>query len=247
MLRLRSRRAIVYEEGWNFAQRSGHKLPSHVTVAVWNEESLIRRIVETNTKVISMVGWYLDQQRPGGRSVYAFEDTWQLFYRQDPVHGFLQYSQEIGISLPARKFHFVLGGEASMWSEAVDAAALDGKVWPRTCAVAERLWSSGVATVLSKETAHRLETQRCRMVRAGIRASAVKPGYCDTGPLIKIQELLLLLGLRLKNVDQYCHPLKIYRTLNPSSRISLCPSYSARNTFSVLSHMRLLFSVDEVY
>src|SRR4029078_8929860 len=43
--------------------------------------------------------------------------------------------------LTAEEQRRVLGGEATMWSEWVSPETIDSRIWPRTAAIAERLWS----------------------------------------------------------------------------------------------------------
>ena len=88
---------------------------------------------------LSNEGWYLDQTTPGFRPQYAWADYWQDFWAKEPcaVHTNGYSSPMIS---PAQCKSQVLGGEASMWSERVDITNIDGAIWPRTAAVAERLW-----------------------------------------------------------------------------------------------------------
>ena len=61
----------------------------------------------------------------------------------------------------------VIGGQANIWSEFVDQTNLISRLWPRASAVAERLWSNPSETKDVDDARHRLDLQRCRMLRRG--------------------------------------------------------------------------------
>ena len=56
-------------------------------------------------------------------------------YLADPLAG-------DGANLTPEEKKRVLGGEAAMWSEFTPPEIIDSRIWPRTAAIAERLWSA---------------------------------------------------------------------------------------------------------
>lgn len=80
-----------------------------------------------------------------------------------------------------------------MWGEMVDETIFLPRVWPRTAAVAEVLWtapkrnmdgpSGNININQSQEIVgsyiKRLANFRCFLVRQGIPASPLGPGFCD--------------------------------------------------------------------
>ena len=60
-------------------------------------------------------------------------DSAEQHYLADPV--------PVGTTLTPEEQARILGGEACMWSEHVSPRSIDSRVWPRTAAIAERLWS----------------------------------------------------------------------------------------------------------
>jgi hexosaminidase len=60
-------------------------------------------------------------------------DSAERHYLADPV--------PVGTTLTPEEQARILGGEACMWSEHVSPRSIDSRIWPRTAAIAERLWS----------------------------------------------------------------------------------------------------------
>ena len=69
-------------------------------------------------------GYYLDAMAPASEH-----------YQVDPL-------PNAGATLSSEERSRILGGEACMWGEFVDGENIDSRIWPRTVAIAERLWTS---------------------------------------------------------------------------------------------------------
>ncbi|KAI4323320.1 hypothetical protein L6164_022935 [Bauhinia variegata] len=100
--------------------------------------------------------------------------TWQTIYNYDITFGLTEEEEKL-----------VLGGEVALWSEQSDQTVLDGRIWPRTSAMAETLWSgnrdsNGVKR--SAEATNRLNEWRGRMVSRGIGAEPIQPLWCIRNP-----------------------------------------------------------------
>ncbi|XP_046396530.1 chitooligosaccharidolytic beta-N-acetylglucosaminidase [Ischnura elegans] len=96
---------------------------------------------------------------------------WQVQYDNRP----LQLVTEQGVPLERAK-EFVIGAEAALWSEQVDGASLDSKIWPRAAAMGERLWSDPDEGW--KEAEHRMLRHRERLVERGVGADSLEPLWC---------------------------------------------------------------------
>lgn len=66
-----------------------------------------------------------------------------------------------------------------MWAEYVDSTNLISRLWPRSCAVSERLWSDASVRDVT-DAGIRLNSHRCRMIRRGIRAEPFNgSSFCE--------------------------------------------------------------------
>lgn len=158
---------IVWEEVFTNWPTQGHRMPSDSVVHVWKAgiehmQSALHNVTANNLTAIASSCWYLDHLDTTVRELYAC----------DP-HSFP------GTAAAKR---LVIGGEACMWGELASAQNVLQRVFPRACAVAEKLWSPLAGTTGPESFARaqrRLEEHTCRMNRRGLPAEPPNgPGYC---------------------------------------------------------------------
>ena len=115
----------------------------------------------------------------------------------------------------------VLGGEATMWSEWVSPETIDSRIWPRTAAIAERLWSPRTVDDVT-DMYRRLAFVSHRLTEAGLLHEAYREPMlrryagdrATSEAFVALRELVAL-----------CEPVKGYRrtqvTPNASQYIPL--------------------------
>jgi hexosaminidase len=97
-------------------------LPKGSVVHSWRGPAGIDEATKLGYATILSNGYYIDL-------MYPTSDH----YLNDPVPP--------GSPLTPAQQKLVLGGEATMWAEWVTPETIDSRIWPRTAAIAERLWS----------------------------------------------------------------------------------------------------------
>jgi hexosaminidase len=112
--------------GWDEAFDT--TLPRDTVIQSWRGQASLAEVARAGFRGVLSFGYYLDHLQPAS-----------LHYGVDPLSG---AARELSPEQKAR----ILGGEACMWSEYVDAETIDSRVWPSAAAIAERLWSEAMVT-----------------------------------------------------------------------------------------------------
>lgn len=123
-------------------------LPKACVVHSWRGAKGLADAARAGHAVILSNGYYIDLVYPA-----------EAHYLNDPL--------PLSTPLTAAEQRLVLGGEATMWSEWTSPETIDSRIWPRTAAIAERLWSPrDVASV--PDMYRRLAVVSRRLEEAGL-------------------------------------------------------------------------------
>jgi hexosaminidase len=98
------------------------ELPKDIVIHSWRGTAALAEAARKGYDGILSNGYYIDLIQPASQHYVA-----------DPLPA--------DSTLTADEARHVLGGEATMWAEWVTPETIDSRIWPRTAAIAERLWS----------------------------------------------------------------------------------------------------------
>jgi hexosaminidase len=115
--------------GWDEILSPG--MPKDIVIQSWRGPASLASAAKQGYPGLLSSGYYLD----------AMESAAQ-HYAVDPISG-------DAASLSADEKSRILGGETCAWAEFLTPENIDSRIWPRTAAIAERLWSPPDTTDVS--------------------------------------------------------------------------------------------------
>ena len=131
--------------GWDEVFIPG--VPKDIVIQSWRGQASLAEAAAQGYRGILSNGYYLDLGWSAARH-----------YAVDPMGG-------AAANLTPEQQKLILGGEATMWSEYVNAENMDSRIWPRSAAIAERLWSpQSVTDVASMYARMHAESARLELL-----------------------------------------------------------------------------------
>lgn len=112
-----NRKKIIWEDMRQYGAKAN---PETTLIHFWKGEPNLLDALKKGFQVIYSNGYYLNPTT-----------SWETYYNRDYVPK----------SLTPEQRRRLLGGEAAVWAEMVSSEVLNGVVWPKTAAIAERLWN----------------------------------------------------------------------------------------------------------
>ena len=139
--------------GWDEILQPG--VPQDVVIQSWRGNDAFYQSIRNGYQAILSYGYYIDLIQPAA-----------YHYSNDPLPDTVKLSGE--------EVKRILGGEATMWSEHVTPETVDSRIWPRTAAIAERLWSPQDVRD-TRDMYRRLDVASLNLEALGLKHLSYKP------------------------------------------------------------------------
>ncbi len=195
-------------------------LPKDVSIQSWRGyKSLAHAAREGHDGILSS-GYYLDHMVSAAQ-----------YYKVDPIPS----TSTLNATQRAR----ILGGEACMWGEYVDAHNVDSRIWPRAAAIAERLWSPQSVNNVN-DMYRRLRVESLRLEALGLTQISQEDvslralaGTRKIGPLRVLASTLEPVDFGVRGAYSHSHHIT---TLTPLDHVidALPPDPPFRHNFKLL-------------
>ena len=124
-------------------------VPRDMVIQSWRGMEALLSSAKNGYRSILSKGYYIDLVQPASyhylndpipfRNDVIIPDSEANFNRfESDIIGKIRKGEKL---LTEAEEKLILGGEATMWTEHVSSETIDSRIWPRTAAIAERLWS----------------------------------------------------------------------------------------------------------
>ncbi len=130
-------------------------LPKDVVIHSWRGQKALAEAAQQGYTGVLSNGYYIDLMYPASEH-----------YLVDPLPA--------GTGLNSEEQARVLGGEATMWGEWVSPETIDSRIWMRTAAIAERLWSPREVRDVD-DMYRRLDALSIRLEELGLTHRRIQP------------------------------------------------------------------------
>jgi hexosaminidase len=210
--------------GWD--EILGPGLPQNAVIQSWRGKKGLNDAAQAGHATLLSNGYYIDLNYSAA-----------TYYAADPLPA--------DTPLTPEQQKLVLGGEATMWAEFADSVVVDSRIWPRTAAVAERLWSPAAATQNVPDMYRRLGVVSAQLEALGLqhRKAPLQLLTQMAGPTYRVP--LRTLAEVLEPVKEYKRHFQgfTYTPQTPLNRlVDAAPAESDRaRTFGVAVDTLLLY------
>jgi len=149
---------------WQEIFDNGLKIRPDTIIGVWKGggwQDELARVTAAGYQAVLSAPWYLNY--------ISYGSDWPTYWKTEPTNF---------TATDPKQYDLVIGVQACMWAEYVDATDFLSRTWPRLSAVGERMWSPKSTTDLA-DAEIRMHNHRCRMVARDIPAEPPNgPSYC---------------------------------------------------------------------